>query len=130
MREIKFRAWSNVDKAMFYDVQSAYDSSMTDETGKKHDVMDSFGQTLEMPERYIVEQYTGLKDKNGKEIYEGDILNDSSKIPYTVVFSEDFCGFVAEFDEVSGYVSHERLDCYYDSSTEIIGNIHDGGKQP
>jgi hypothetical protein len=56
MREIKFRAWHKESKEMFYD------------GGRhvfqwKHD-----GQPV------IIEQFTGLLDKNGKEIYEGDIL--------------------------------------------------------
>jgi len=49
-REIKFRAWDKKSKIMKYDINI---------------ISNSFGELL---------QFTGLKDKNGKEIYEGDII--------------------------------------------------------
>ena len=51
MREIKFRAWNNAEKKMYPEVE---------------DIRERY-------EIYLM-QYTGLKDKNGKEIYEGDIV--------------------------------------------------------
>lgn len=67
MREIKFRAWDKEYQEMKYNAEQAYDGC-----GQLH-AIDCFGQLLE-EENYKVMQYTGLKDKNGKEIYEGDIL--------------------------------------------------------
>jgi len=59
-REIKFRAWDNVNKIMFPNVFDHPDFLLED--------------MIEQPKIFFIMQYTGLKDKNGKEVYEGDIL--------------------------------------------------------
>ena len=51
MREIKFRAWNEAENKMYYEIE---------------DIRPRY--------KIYLMQYTGLKDKNGKEIYEGDII--------------------------------------------------------
>ena len=77
MREIKFRAWDHASKVMF----------KPDSKENAFHFVD--GWVYDLPNTTLT-QYTGLKDKNGKEIYEGDLCTDPDyKGPYVVKWVEN-----------------------------------------
>lgn len=122
MRPIKFRAWDGVENKMWSGVvkegQDPGDSRARGVNG-----MIEWAQS----NGFILMQFTGLIDKNGKEIYEGDIVSKGkdSQI-YTVAWRGHSYGLMRKIDygQVwSGFVSTA-------STLEIIGNIYENKDLP
>jgi hypothetical protein len=113
MREIKYRGWDKRNKLMFYDIQNGID--FCDGSHYK------FHQFLEETDRWDVEQYTCLKDKNGTEIYEGGIWKcDTPSFKSTVVFYKG-----AFLQELIDNHANQEPDIWEDwEFGEVIGNIH------
>ena len=121
MKEIKFRAWVKDRKAIFEVVLINY------VTKKVTYLLERVGHLLSIRDAkfYDVElmQYTGLKDKNNKEIYEGDILFESfGERYYKVVFENG--GFRAEFKGDFDEHSFDLIDVVA-QGCKIVGNIYE-----
>ena len=115
MREIKFRAWDGL---------KMYQSHSIDEDGAMCAYGD-FVNEVESPERKSTQmQYTGLKDKNGKEIYEGDIVRLSGWNPEVCEVVFDRGGFCFRFKPDDTYYP----DGKYLEDGEVIGNIYENPK--
>lgn len=127
MCEIKFRIWDNLEKAYLNEEDVAIDSRGNVFIFEIYDKNDSdLWYTRLLPDsdnkRYIIEQDTGLKDKNGTKINEGDVLVDDAGEPieyWTVKLSEG--GFVGECAGVA-----EPL--FELTQLEVVGNIHENSE--
>ena len=103
MRIIKFRAWDNINKIMLYPA-----------VVKESFTAISSGDLLNKYE--IVMQYSGLNDKNGKEIYEGDVVKDGLRFL--------FCKFTN--GSFNFFTKHGFMITNVDTTWfEIIGNIYE-----
>jgi len=111
MREIKFRAW-NYSKMI-------YNCAIRNGLVVNH--KDSFYQ-IGQETNYPIMQYTGLKDKNGKEIYEGDIIKvfDNKNGVFKVEFKNQYVGGWLLCHE-KGQVS---LGARKKNDIEVVGNIY------
>ncbi len=116
MRTIKFRAWDITNKVMidkpylhFVDGESFYLAKQGEKT--RSDL------------EFELMQFTGLKDKNGKEIYSGDYLKQEG-LEVEVKWSEFDAGFI--FEDDSG--SHMNVTSGNSYVWEVIGNIYEDKK--
>lgn len=130
MKTIKFRAWDK-ERDKMYEVDNINFKKKLINVFEPDDIGSYCSGNVERPFKFIeLMQFTGLQDKNGKDIYEGDIL-----APMSNDFQPEYKGkwlvgfrdgtFIAKWE--NGEESHWLPYWSYDVFTEVevIGNIHE-----
>ena len=112
--KLKFRAWYEGR----YIYKDLCNSNYYTEDGK------CIGLANTLPNDLPWEQCTGLKDKNGKLIYEGDILKDIYGVLKIVYWDEQYSSLRVKYQDNThcGIIWQQYVDVY---EMEVIGNIHE-----
>ena len=117
MREIKFRAWDNKNKKLvsFENIELPYSENVNLD-GQIEGILDR---------GIILMQYTGLKDKNDVEIYEGDIVGHNGFIGYVKYINSGNCNVLgyALVSLINGRIFY--MFCDETDNYEVIGNIYE-----
>jgi uncharacterized phage protein (TIGR01671 family) len=110
MRELRFRAWDKAEKCLVYN-------------------------PLNSPEEYPLnecEQFTGLRDRNGVEVFEGDVIsieNAMGKKSIGIVEFTDGCFDVRIKDSFIFGRMRDYLKCFtINRAAEVIGNVHENSE--
>ena len=128
MREIKFRAWDREYEKMTYFDDEDYEYKpplvfRLVQVFKKDDNYDDYEdfEYNDITDSVEIMQYTGLKDKNGKEIYEGDIVK-SFFVDTDEAGNEIYKYYIIEvkYDEV---LCSYKIDKFM--NLEVIGNVYE-----
>ena len=121
MREIKFRIWVKDRKAIFEVISIDYVTKkvtyLLERVGHLLSIRDAKFNDVELM------QYTGIKDKDNKKIYEGDIIFESFGEKYYKVIFENG-SFKAEFNGDFDEYSFDLIDVVA-QGCEIVGNIYE-----
>jgi len=82
-------------------------------------------RTISIPKEATIQQYTGLNDRNNVPIYEGDIIIDTQKQKYEIIFDENYARYdlkVCGENKLRGQTSY-FTQIYEKKHIEVIGNI-------
>ena len=139
-RPIKFRIWDRITDEMYYD---ALVGNCRGESTVPCVYLNNIGWAH--TDNCVVEQFTGLLDNNGREIYEGDIVsaykdltemysrgsveNGTLEVWEEVVGTIDIPKGIVEYIGSSFHIGEYYLDTIEDCELEVIGNIHDNKEE-
>ena len=127
----KFRVWDKPTKKMIYPEEIW----LKGDTWNVVERINGMGFSISDNLNGYLMQSTGLHDKNGREIYEGDCLKinlpmggfwGNVKVQKTgqVIYEPDYAGYIVQWEYTKNQ-HHERLGCDLAFDSEIIGNIYE-----
>jgi uncharacterized phage protein (TIGR01671 family) len=124
-RQLKFRAWDKLEKRFIYPDKGYQGHYVLSLDGKFHNLQNGSGG-----DEYVVQQFTGLKDVEGKEIYEGDILQRRcTRSDYIFKYTCEWS------DEESAFMRRNNWDGVMDTflpdlikNLKIIGNVFENSE--
>ena len=117
MRKLKFRIWDKLTESFIYCEDDNQQHFILDLNGNFHNLQNGSGG-----DECVVQQYTGLKDKNGVEIYEGDILSNAIGELFTIYFDKG-CFFIHPIWKESDEFDIALYFCK--NIPSVIGNIYE-----
>lgn len=134
MYKNKFRIWSKTSNQYINLQTSGYYVALDDDNGELKifslDIGDYYGNVFSEIDQnnFVIEQFTGIQDKNGKDIYEGDIVTwgyakCAVEFGELNITSED-CIERYMYGWKTGKSNIDCADDSIDNKCEIIGNIH------
>ena len=128
MREIKFRGRKSNGEWLYGDLVHNVGVGASTALIFPEDAHDSWDRYIILTD--TIGQFTGLLDKNGKEIYEGDIIRGNcghGEVRHLISFYDMTASFVAEIlpdTDINDYCTASQI-WILKYSKEVIGNIHD-----
>jgi uncharacterized phage protein (TIGR01671 family) len=114
MREIKFRGWTGKEMRLGW-------GCLTNESSKSFIVID---ENDHYPEAVTLMQFTGLRDKNGTDIYEGDIVQNGLNEISKIVWDADTVAFIF-LTKNAGIKNWINVKTDLDRNVEVIGNVYE-----
>lgn len=115
----KIRVWDKINEKWMHDTKLICDLSV---------LQGFYDNEQASKRRYVLMQCTGLKDKNGKLIYEGDIVEEGLKC--VIEWNKECCGFVEVHanrlnQQKIFYPMFDNTDESRNTRCEVIGNIYE-----